>query len=272
MNLKIAEVKKFLLFKEIYIAVVFCTGLTLLMQSAIVSPDEPFYFWKNMHDFMGYVGYWMVAILLVVGVSRIVPFENETGIDELLKTYKYGKRKLLFAKLWLVLIYSIVVVTFLYSVVFIFFSSNYRINGVNSMLVEGNYQSPWDFKGIGNWTNGQYFLFQYIYMIIASFSFALFLFLISILVKRSVVIMMICGGLFAVLELIKRFLLLYFSSSEIGYVLSLLYHYGYNGMLSAFYMVNLQIDELWKLVVYLFVPIIGLVSMITYSYERRAKC
>lgn len=272
MNLKLAEVKKFLQFKEIYIAAILCTGLTFLILFSVDSPEEPFFFWRFIHEFMGYFGYWMVAILLVVGVSRVVPLENETGIDELLKTYKFGKRKLLFAKLWLILIYSIVVITFLYLEVFIFFSSNNLIDGINSTLVEENYHSAWDIKSIDDWTNGQYFLFQYLYMIIASFSFALFVFLISIVVKRSVIVMMVCGGLFAVFELIERFLLYYFSTSKVGEVLSFLYDYGYNGMLSAFYMPHFQIDEFWKLIVYVLFPIVVLLSSIISLYERRSNC
>ncbi|MEH6943140.1 hypothetical protein [Bacillus sp. JJ722] len=275
MKLELIELRKISKFKEIYIAAFMCTGFLLLVLSnnAYFPGQFDFPFWKAIHDFMPYIGFWMVAIMIVVGGSRIIPIEGESGIDELLKTYKFGLNRLVIAKIVALFIYCAVVVSYFYGLSILINGYIYSIDGGNISLSQSYYSPNIPIKlGIGEWTNWQYLIYEYVYMVIASCSFGLFVFLISILVKRSVLVMAICGGVFAAFELYDKFIETFLSTNIIGHYITSLYRYGYNGMLSFFFIDKTHINELWKLMIYLFVPIIILIILNIYVYRRKARC
>lgn len=275
MKLELFELRKIIRFKEIYIAALMCTGFLLLFfyNSVYFSGEFDFPFWKSIHDFMPQIGFWMVAIMIVVGGARIIPFEGESGTSELLKTYKLGLNRLAISKIVALLIFCLIVVTYFYGLAIMINGYIYSIDGGNSPL-SLTYYSPSVVidSGIGEWTNWQYLFYEYVYMVIASGSFGLFVFLISLLVKRSVLVMAICGGIFALFELYDKFIATFLSTNLIGSYILDLYQYGYNGMLSFFYLEHTHISELWKLLVYLFVPIIILIFLNIYVYRRKARC
>ncbi|MEK3934644.1 hypothetical protein MKY41_04930 [Sporosarcina sp. FSL W7-1349] len=272
------EIRKLLSFKEVYVALFICLGMLTLFFFADRMPDPNFTFWLSIHDFMPRMGFWFVAVMIVVGISRMIPYERETGIEELQKTYKHGTTKLLLAKLYTVFIYCVLVVTFFYLVALVVYGSIYPIEGYNLPMVESYHTNRWlQFHNphIDVFTRWQYVLYEYGYMVFASFVFGLFVIVVSLLTKRSVWVMAICGGYFALFELYAKLL----SSIHLGelfywvfhFPANLLYTYGYNGILGFKYMVSVELPNYWMICVSLFIPITVQIILIISIYRRKTK-
>ena len=139
-------------------------------------------------------------------------------------------------------------------------------------IAEGSTYS-WNGLQSVNFSHWQYLLYEYTYLIVASFSFGLCVLAISLVVKRSVWVMVICGGLFAASEFSYHFLLKFFSTDMIGAIIAYLYRFGYNGMLHMFLLdirplLQLSIS---MLALYLFIPIVLLIGVIILAYRRKVK-
>lgn len=57
-----------------------------------------------------------------------------------------------------------------------------------------------------NWTFAKFIILEGGYMVLASYIFALFVFLLSLFIKRSVFIMMTASGVFALGELCEKYI------------------------------------------------------------------
>ena len=271
MNIAQVELRKLLSFKVIYIALFFCLFLlTLFFYSSgfNISSFDP-EFWKSMRDFMPRNGAWFVAIMIVVGISRMLPYEIETGIDELLKTYKQ-KTKLLFAKLYVVFIYCLSMVTLFYGIAFVVYGWAYSLEGYNLSMAEVN-ANMWVDLQIGSFTQWQYLLYEYTHLVFISFSYGLCVLTVSLFVKKSVWVMAVCGGFFALFEFFDGFLGQFLSTSETWSFLFVVYKYSYNGMLHLAYLERVDLTQLWQLILYLVVQIVTLTCVIIITYKRRTR-
>ena len=273
------ELRNLLSFREVHIALLLCLGMLSIFFYADRLPDPNFTFWLSMHDFMPRIGFWFVAVMIVVGISRMIPYDRETGIEDLLKTYRHGKTKLLLAKLYAVFIYCLLIVTLFYLFAFGVYRAFYTIEGHLIPMVESYHTNLWiQFHNphIVIFTRLQYFLFEYSYMILASFSFGLFVIIVSLFAKRSVWVMAICGGYFAMFELYAK-LLRTIGFGELFYWLfhfpiNLLYTYGYNGVMGFEYMERVEVSRYWMIIASLLIPIVVQIGVIIPVYRRKSKC
>jgi len=280
MNINKGELKKLFSFREIYIGFLICIGVLALYFYSVYSEVNygNFYFWKSIHQFIPQIGYWFIAIMLVVGLSKLFPYEREIGFMDLIKTYKNGRTKFVYYKILIVFLYSFLVVTLFYIFAVIYYGSVYTIGDINRLMSQVNYTNLWSdyLVNIGRFTQWQYLLYEYVYLIFAGFSFGLFIVLVSLLIQNSSWVMVICGGLFAVLEFFDRYIALMDLGDLFAYAVMwpahYVYKYGYNGMLSFQYLHQVDLPQIWKLIVYVFGSIAINIFLIIIIYGRKPKC
>ncbi len=227
------EGKKLFSQREIYIALFLCTVLFVMGLDAIGEPDVPLLFWRKLADVIPYVGFWFIAILIVVGVARCLPFEQEQGMSELLLTYKKGRLTLLVVKQIVILMYCVSIVLYFYGIAVFVFTMDYDLTGLFAQVKEN--PNLYFYANL-EWTYAELMIYEFGYIVLASYIFALFIVLLSLFIKRSVFIMMIGGSIFAAGELFDKFIIKYIGTMELGYYLTTIYDYMFNGMLSFRYL------------------------------------
>lgn len=259
MNIRCGEIKKLLSFKEIYIGLFFCT---LILALFFYTDTHEFTFWKEVQDFIPRVGFWFIAAMIIIGLARIFPYENELEIEELLKTYKYGRKKLILSKVFITFVYSFFIVTLVYLIALVFYACIYPIGNINMPMSKVHYTDLWSQVCIntGKLTQLQFLLYEYVYMIFAAFSFGLFVVWISRLTKNARTTIAICGGAFALLEFFNKYITQINFSGFFYYIfqypLSIIYEFGYNGMLSFRYFRIVDLSKVWIVIMYIFASII----------------
>lgn len=232
-NLVWTEGKKLFQQREIYIALILCTFLFMMLMKNVGESNTPYEFWYQLTGAIPWVGFWFIAVLIVVGVAKCLPFEREQEMGELMLTYKRGRLQLLIVKQIVTLIYSAVVVLYFYLVSFFILAMDYDTTG---LFAQVKVNPPWFFNENLEWTFAQLLVYEYGYTVLASFIFALFIMFLSLFIKRSVFIMMIAGSAFAAGELYERFIQEFIGTLELNNYLSAIYDYGFNGMLSFQYL------------------------------------
>ncbi|GKV70425.1 hypothetical protein NCCP2716_29230 [Sporosarcina sp. NCCP-2716] len=227
------EGKKLFSQRELYIALFLCTLLFVMNVNALPDSPQSVVFWQEMASVMPYFGYMMIAIIVVVGVSRCMPFEREQEMEEVLVTYKGGRVQLLAVKQFVLFFFCVSIVLFYYGIASIVLLAYASPTGLFTQMGESapNYLSP-----NPNWTFAKLMLLEGGYMVVASYIFALFVFLLSLFIKRSVFIMLTAGGIFALGELYEKYIFYYIQTmSGIDYLVYG-YTYGLNGIMSFGYL------------------------------------
>lgn len=232
-NLVWTEGKKLFQHREIYIALFLCTVLFVMGMKSVGGSDAPYQFWRELTNAIPWFGFWFISVLIVVGVAKCLPFEREQEMSGLLLTYKRGRLQLFIVKQIITLIYSAVIVLYFYLVSFFILAMDYDTKG---LFAQVKMNSPSFFNKDLEWTFAQLLVYEYGYTVLASYIFALFIMFLSLLVKRSVFIMMIAGSIFAAGELYDKFIRKFIGTLDLNNYLSAIYDYGFNGMLSYQYL------------------------------------
>lgn len=232
-KLGLTEGRKLFQQREIYIALFLCTVIFVMGMNGVGEPATPFVFWKLLASSIPYVGFWFIAVLIVVGVARCLPFEREQEMGELMLTYKRGRLLLLIVKQIVIFIYCAMIVLYFYGVAFSILAMDYDIAGVFAQV---KLAAPPYLDANPEWTFAQLLIYEYGYTVLASYIFALFTLLLSLFIKRSVFIMMIAGSIFAVGELFDKIISKYIGTMEVSNYLRAIYDYGFNGMLGFRYL------------------------------------
>lgn len=159
------ELKKLIVQKEIYIILAICTLMIWLAQKVYFLSEEVqlYRFSKSLLDFIPQVGYLFLLFPIIVAVARVLPFEYEQKMMELLTTYKYGRKMLLLVKLSVLFCYCAFIVFYFLLIVgcisyFFYGLDNWRLNFKNigftymKMYLEGE------------WRVWEVLLFQYVYI------------------------------------------------------------------------------------------------------------
>ena len=227
------EMKKLFLQREIYIALFLCTVFFAMGVFSIGDAVTPIAFWRELASVIPYIGFWFIAVLIVVGIARCLPFEREQKMDELLLTYGKGFLTLLIIKQFTIFIYCAVIVLYFYIIAFFGLAMKYDIAGLFSRI---ELDPPFLFDANPNWTFAKLLIYEYGYTVLASYIFALFTLLLSLFIKRSVFIMMVAGGIFALGELYEKFIESFIGTMELSEYIGAIYDYGFNGMLSYQYL------------------------------------
>ncbi|MCJ7842698.1 hypothetical protein MUB24_17690 [Lederbergia sp. NSJ-179] len=237
-KLGLMEGKKLFWQREIYIALFLCTLFFVMAMISDPDPPGPLLFWKTLVSIVPYIGYWFIAILIVVGVARCLPFDREQKMEELMLTYKKGRLPLLMVKQAVIFIYCALIVLYFYLVAGITLATNYDTAG---LFTQTKLSPNLSVHLNPEWTFAQLLLYEYGYMVLASYIFALFIFLLSLCIKRSVYIMMMAGSIFAGGEIFDKVIAKYIGTMELSNYLTPMYEYGFNGMLGFQYLGSFSI-------------------------------
>ncbi|WOV84386.1 hypothetical protein PGH26_00110 [Sporosarcina jeotgali] len=227
------EGKKLFLQNELYMALFLCTVLYAMGTNATIDSSQAVFFWQEMASVMPYIGYMLIAVTIVVGVSRCMPFEREKEMEELLVTYKAGRVQLLVVKQFVLFLFCVSIVLFYYvitSLVLLAYASP------TGLFVQMGANTPNYLTPNPDWTFAKLMILEGGYMVLASYIFALFVFLLSLFIKRSVFIMLTAGGIFAFWELYEKYIFYYIQTMPGIEYLENVYRYGLNGMLSFEYL------------------------------------
>lgn len=265
-KLLFVEGKKLIFQRDIYIALFICTVLFWLAINSSPEPPSPFQFGKSLASVMPWIGYWFVSVLIVVGIARCLPFEREQGMEELIHTYKKGRLHLLVVKQVTLLVYCALVVIYFYLLAIAAYAMQYDTGGLFAQvrMAESPYVSV-----NPSWTFAQLLLYEYGYLVLAAYIFALSILFLSFIIKRSVFIIMIAGGSFAAGEIFYFFLLRYIGTMEISKYLYFINRYGFNGMLGFNYLDSLTVNYISAIQVYgLFAVIIVLLFLLNLAAKR----
>jgi len=224
------ELKKLVVQKEIYIILAICTLMIWLSQKAIfLNEVQPYRFSKTLLDFMPWIGYLFLLFPIIVAVSRILPFEYEQKMVELLATYKYGRKRLLFVKL--IVLFCVCAFT-----VFYFF----LIAGIVCYFFYGLDDWTLNIESIGylytdlegEWRVWEVLVFQYIYLLLSTFTFALSLFLVARFVRRSVLIMLVGGAVVLVVDLLDKFVMRFIGQMQIASYVRFIIDFSINSLVN----------------------------------------
>ncbi len=218
--------------KEIYIALVICTILFVIISRSFDDSYILTSFWRDLIQIIPWAGYFMIAAMIVVGTARVMPVEQEQRMTELLVTYPKGRLHLVVAKQIVVFLYCLLVTLYFHMVAFLVLLTKYEFTGAFTRIIEQrvhNVPTP----------NEQLFFvemfaYEIIYLTLASYVFALFIFSLSLFIQRSALVMITAGSLFLFGELTYRFYFL--SESQIGVLFNYIYRFGFSGMLSFHYL------------------------------------
>ena len=233
-RLILAEGKKLIVQREIYIALVLCTLLFIFSLNVNEEPDwMPLLFWKWMIDSMPYIGYWFITISIVVGAARCLPFEHEQRMEPLLHTYPGGHTKLLIAKLVVLLGYCALVVFYYFMVAAVVLAVFYE---PGSLLRSAEETSANYVQLEGQWAIWQAMLMEYGYLLLSSFVVALCYFCLSQFIRKSVLIMLIGGGVFALTELLDKYVMNLIGQMHVAEYVGLFIQYSFNSLLSFRYL------------------------------------
>lgn len=226
------ELKKLVVQKEIYIILAICTLMIWLSQQADMLRDtQPYRFSKSLLDFMPWIGYLFLLFPIIVAIARIVPFECEQKMTELLATYKYGRKSLILVKL--AVLFCICAFTILYFFI-IAGTISYFLYGFDDWMLTTN---SIDFIYLdmfleGEWLVWQVLVFEYIYLLLSTFTFALSLFLVARFIRRSVFIMLTGGAVFLLVELLDKFVMSFVNQMKISEYINIMIRYSFNSLVN----------------------------------------
>jgi len=251
------ELKKLVVQKEFYIILGICTLMIWLSQKAFfLSEVQPYRFSKTLLDFIPMIGYLLLLFPIIVVVARILPFEYEQKMVELLATYKYGRKRLLLVKLMVLFCACAFTVFYFFLIAGII---SYLFYGLDDWTL--NIKSiDWTYMNMyleGEWRVWQVLIFQYIYLLLSTFTFALSLFLVARFVRRSVFIMLIGGAGVLVVELLDKFVMGFVNQMKISEYINIMITYSSNSLINFEFLNLFTFPQLFiGLVIYILLLII----------------
>lgn len=198
------ELKKIVIQREIYIGIFICTFMYVLGLDQLRDNHNSTY-WKYVLDGIPYIGNWFIAITVIIGTARSLPFEREQRMDELIRTYQFGRTKLLIVKLLAQFLFCTVIVLYYFLVPAVMMVFYYDISSIFQTLEASKSSYLYTFNN--QWQVWRAFAVEYSFLLLGSYLLSLCIMLFSQFIRRSVFIMLIGGGIFAFTELLKRFIL-----------------------------------------------------------------
>ncbi|MDF2674128.1 MAG: hypothetical protein K0R09_2396, partial [Clostridiales bacterium] len=166
-----------------------------------VGPLDSAYYtegWKEMTKFTWSIGYYFTIMLVLLGVSLIIPQEYSSGAYMIVNSTKESRRKLIFAKMGVVIVYTGIVAT-LFAVTNILTNWYiYGLEGWNVPLKYIFYDTPYNIK---IW---QFFFMQQLFHVLSVSILGLLTMLISIFLKKGVMSLSLGGIVFIIFNGISR--------------------------------------------------------------------
>jgi hypothetical protein len=182
-----------------------------------VGPLDSVYYtegWKEITKFTWSIGYYFTILLILLGVSLIIPQEYATGMYMIVNSTKESKSKLIYGKISVVIVFA-GIVTALFAVINVL--ANWYIYGLagwNAPLKCIYYNTPYNIK---IW---QFFLIQQIFHILSVSVLGLLTLLISIFTKKSIIALSLGGIVFIIFNEISRLIGDKAAQSSISFIIS----------------------------------------------------
>lgn len=202
MSLIFDEARKHRSFREVWVAILVCClfgGISLMTLHTNMGPYPDDYTWQYwffiQQDIHSY-GAMVAAILLTVGLPRLFCCETELRTDKLVRTSERGCRRVWLAKVLYTVLYCSVVVGMIGAVSLLIGGSSFGFREAFSPVSHSMYWSPDGLPPISNLT---YCIIQYGLLFLGSLYYAGFVILASVIMKRTVLSMFVCGGIWALL-------------------------------------------------------------------------
>lgn len=158
--------------------------------------DEPYYSysngWNGMIDYVNTFGLISLAVLIILGLSSVFSWEDETGMNQYILSSKHGRRKLVSAKIVASTIYVVFVAFVLYIEALVHHAYLYTLEGgKGSLQLAFKYiASPYNF------TLMEYHFVQLAFYLCSAIAFAMFVLLISSLIRNSLLSFFVSGVIF----------------------------------------------------------------------------
>lgn len=166
-----------------------------------VGPLDSAYYtegWKEIIKFTWSIGCYFTIMLVILGASLIIPLEYSTGMYMVVNSTKESKRKLIYAKISGIIIFTGIVAAF-FAVVNVSVNSYfYGLAGWNAPLKYIYNDTPYNIKV---W---QFFLVQQLFHILSASIFGMLTMLISVFRKSSVIALSSGGIVFIIFDKISR--------------------------------------------------------------------
>lgn len=164
--------------------------------------DEIYYTlgWDKILYYNSWTGFFFIGALIVLGLSSIFAEEYDTFVDSLILTSKYGKSRLVWAKIGAAFIYTVFVVLALYLLPFIFYGWKFGLKGFDVPIRNANFYS----QSTINLKIWQFYIVQILFNIVGGFSLGLFTLLISSISKNKILTAFVSGCAFLIPDLLQR--------------------------------------------------------------------
>ena len=182
-----------------------------------VGPLDSAYYtegWKEITKFIWNIGYYFTIMLVLLGVSLIIPQEYSSGMYMIINSTKESKRKLIFAKIGAVIVFT-GLVTALFAIINVLTNWYiYGLEGWNVTLKCIYYNTPYDIK---IW---QFFFIQQLFHILSASILGLLTMLLSIFWRKSVVSLSLGGVVFIIFDEISRLIGDSAAQSSVSFIIS----------------------------------------------------
>ncbi len=166
-----------------------------------VGPLDSAYYtegWKGIIKFTWSIGYYFTIMLVLLGVSIIIPQEYFSGMYMIVNSTKESKRKLIYGKIGAVIVFTGLVAAFFAVINVLANWYIYGLAGWNAPLKYIYYDTPYNIK---IW---HFFFIQQFFHILSASILGLLAMLISIFSKKSVMSLSLGGIVFIIFDGISR--------------------------------------------------------------------
>lgn len=177
--------------------------------------DSAYYIegWKEIVKYTWSIGYYFTIMLVLLGVSLIIPQEYSSGMYMIINSTKESSRKLIYSKIIAVIVFAGIVTAF-FAVINLFINWYfYGLAGWNAPLKNLYYDTPYNIR---IW---QFFLIQQLLHVLSLSVLGLFTMLISIFWKKSAMSLSIGGIVFIIFNWIAGLIGYNAEQSPAGFII-----------------------------------------------------
>lgn len=160
--------------------------------------------WKWILESNCYGGFWLIGALVVIGLSSSFSGEYSSGMDNIILTGRYGKSKLVSAKIAAALIYCVFTAVVISSVSFAIYTCLLGLHGYDTQLRNITEFYEQTFLNIKIW---QFYVCQSILILFGSFTLGLLVLFISSLSRSSILSAFVSGIIFILPDAAERFMI-----------------------------------------------------------------
>lgn len=229
--------------------------------------DEIYYTlgWDNILYYNSWTGFFFIGALIVLGLTPVFAEEYDTSVDNLILASKYGKTRLVWAKIGAAFIYTVFVVSALYLLPFVFYGWKFGLKGFDAHIRNANFYSE-STIGLKIW---QFYIVQILFSIVGGFSLGLFTLLVSSISKNKILTAFVSGCAFLVPDLLQRFNMrfqAFFSTFSYTNFISLKYLNFHPSSMKNFLGIPMYFEYIMLIIIFIIIAISSI--LIFYSFRK----